>query len=664
MVIVCYINDRYSTGSTADIFKPKMSTDRVGESLLSHPVPDEAFVRRVLRAANLNVLRVALYYQTGDEALAQMKVLERPVQGGALVAHVLDRAHRDELIEKAAAYLISGARPKPDPNKEQAVALMSLFSGHAPRPGDAEFGYEDMGFEASARHARWSGSVPVSRLKNFRVTVVGAGFSGIAAAVQLDRLGIAYEIIERQDDIGGTWHLNDYPEARVDISSFLYQYKFEKNYPWQSYFATRDELKKYLNFIVDKYGVRSKIRLRTVVNEASWSDAHQHWELELRNPDGVTENIRSNIVISCSGLFSTPNLPDIPGIDMFRGTMFHTTAWDHQYDYAGRRIAMIGTGSTGCQLMPRLAQSAEKVTVFQRTANWIMPVNGYHDHVSEDKRWLLDHFPGYSNWFLYSHYVGSLQKQEMEALDPEWIARGGKVNERNQRLATALTEFVRSKVGDRRDLLDALIPDHPPLARRLVIDNAWFDALMRENVELVTSGIERIGPDCVIDHNGRRHACDLIVLSAGFKVSKYLWPVNYRGRRGVSVREAWSRDGARAYLTMAIPDFPNFFILYGPNSGVRGGSFHSWVEIFMRYIGELLVKMLEEGKGEIEVRREAFESYNARMDEALKGLLWQSEGQGGYFINEYGRVGTQMPWTADEFYDLVRKSDPQSYVFR
>jgi 4-hydroxyacetophenone monooxygenase len=641
-----------------------MSTDRQGEPPSSRTIPDEAFIRRVLKSANLNVLRLALYYQTRDLSLARMKVLERPVQGGALLAHVLDRAHRDEVIDKAVAYLKSGAQPKPEPTKEQAVALMTLFTGHPPRPGDAEFGYEDMGFGEYPRHASWSGTAPASRLENFRVAIVGAGFSGIAAAVQLDRLGIDYEIIERQDDIGGTWHLNDYPEARVDISSFLYQYKFEKNYPWQSYFATRDELKKYLNHIVDKYGIRSKIRLRTAVTQAAWSDTEHHWELQLRDSAGVTENIRRNVIISCSGLFSTPNLPDIPGIDTFRGKMFHTTAWDHQYDYAGKRIAMIGTGSTGCQLMPRLAQTAEKVTVFQRTANWIMPVSGYHDHVSEDKRWLLDHFPGYWNWFLYSHYVGSLQKQEMEALDPEWIAAGGRVNERNQKLATALTEFVRSKVGDREELLNSLIPDHPPLARRLVIDNAWYEALMRENVELVTDGIELIGPDCIIDRNGRRHPCDLIVLSAGFKVSKYLWPVDYRGRNGLSVQDAWSKDGARAYLTMSMPDFPNFFLLYGPNSGVRGGSFHSWVEIFMRYIGELLVKMLDGGKREIEVRRDAFENYNAGMDEALKQLLWQTEGKGGYFLNEYGRVGTQMPWTADQFYELVRKSDPQNYVFR
>lgn len=625
---------------------------------------DEAFVRRVLASANLNALRLALYYQTGDESLARMRVLERPVQGGALVAYVLDRAHRDELTEKAVAYVMSGAPPKVPPTREQVIAMMPLFTGHAPRRGDAEYGYEDMGFETFPRNAEWSGARPTARLQDFSVTIVGAGFSGIAAAVQLDRLGIRYQIVERQADIGGTWQLNDYPEARVDISSFLYQFKFEKNYPWKSYFATRAELKEYFDYIVDKYGIRSKIRLGTAVTRAAWNDASKHWELELLGPKGDRQTLRSNVVISCSGLFSTPNLPDIPGIESFEGAMFHTTAWDHSYDYAGKRIVMIGTGSTGCQLMPRLAQTAAKVTVIQRTANWIMPVNGYHERVSADTRWLLDNFPGYSNWFLYSHCVGSLQKQEMETLDPDWIARGGKINERNHKLAVALTEFIRSKVGNREDLLRKLIPTHPPLARRLVIDNAWYDALVRDNVELVASGVERITANSVIAQDGSEHPCDLLVLSAGFKVSKYLWPVNYRGRHGLTIEDAWSKDGARAYLTMTLPEFPNFFMLYGPNAGVRGGSFHSWIEIFMRYVGELLVKMLEDGKSEIEVRREAFADYNARMDEEMKSLIWHSEGHGGYFVNEHGRVGTQMPWKADRFYELVRRSDPQNFLFR
>lgn len=627
------------------------------------PMLDEAFVRRVLKSANLNALRLALYYQTDDESLRRMKVVERPVQGGALVGYLLDREHRDELIGKAVAYLLSGAQPKPEPTREQAIAMMPLFTGHAPRPGDAEFGYEDMGFGRYPRNAAWSSAPPSARLKDFSVTIVGAGFSGIAAAVQLDRLGIRYQVVERQADIGGTWQLNDYPDARVDISSFLYQFKFEKNYPWQSYFATRDELKQYFDHIVDKYEIRSRIRLGTSVTSAAWSDADKKWRLELLGPAGA-ETVRSNVVISCSGLFSTPNLPQIPGIEKFAGKMFHTTAWDREYDYAGKRIVLIGTGSTGCQLMPRLAQTAEKVTVIQRTANWIMPVHGYHERVCEDKRWLLDNFPGYCNWFLYSHHVGSLQKQEMETLDPEWIAKGGRVNERNHRLATALTEFIRGKVGARDDLLRKLIPTHPPLARRLVIDNAWYDALIRDNVELVAGGVQRITANSVIAEDGSEHPCDLIVLSAGFKVSRYLWPVNYQGRNGVGVQDAWNKDGARAYLTMTLPGFPNFFMLYGPNAGVRGGSFHSWIEIFMRYIGELLVKMLEDGKSEIEVRREAFEDYNARMDAEMAAVLWHTEGQGGYFVNEHGRVGTQMPWKADRFYELVRKSDPQNFLFR
>lgn len=642
-----------------------MSCTQIHKKSTENDWPEESFIRKALETSNLNALRMALYQQTFDQSLAKMQVKELPVQGGAILAYVLDRRHNQEVIEKAYQYLISGKHKTPvKPTKDKVIAMMPFFTGQVPDKAMAEYGYEDLAFDNHPRDTNWSENPPGETLENFQVTIIGAGFSGIAAAIQLGRLGIPYRIIERMEGVGGTWHLNDYPEARVDISSFIYQFKFEQNYPWKSYFATRDELVEYVEYIIDKYDIRSKISLNTSLKSAVWNPADKKWDLEISGPDGEAESISSNIVISCSGLFSTPNLPDIPGIETFEGAMFHTTAWDHNYDFAGKRVALIGTGSTGSQLMPHIAESAEKMTVFQRTANWVMPVRGYKDKVSAEARWLFDTFPGYWNWYVYSHHIGSLEKQNMETLDAEWIDSGqGRVNERNALLEKALTDYIRSKVGDRDDLFEKLLPDHPPLARRLVIDNSWYDALTRENVELVTCGIEKITPDGIIDSDGVEHKFDMIILGAGFKVSKYLWPVNYEGRDGITVKDLWQKDGARAYLTMAMPNFPNFFMLYGPNSGVRGGSFHSWVEIFMRYTSELIVKMIEEGASEIEVKEQVFDDYNARMDEAMKNLLWQTEGSDGYFVNEHGRVGTQMPWTASEFYDLVRNSDPENYNF-
>lgn len=632
---------------------------------IAHTPPDEDDIERALASANINALRIALYHQTRDPELARMHVNHVPVQGGALIAYSLGRADRAVVREKALAFLRDMATPKLDPTRGESVELMTLFTGDVPTPAEVDFGYDDLAFADFPREVRWTADRPAEALNELLVIIVGAGFSGIAAAIQLQRLGIPYRVIERLGGIGGTWELNDYPEARVDISTFLYQYKFVKRYPWKSHFAPRDELKEYLDFVVDTFGVRDNIELNTVVETAVWNDASHRWELRLLRADGTHESVAANVVFSCSGLFSTPNLPDIEGIDSFAGAMFHTTDWDHTFDWTGRDVALIGTGSTGSQLAPAIAQTARTLIIFQRTPNWVMPIHGYHDRVPEEHHWLLDNFPGYWNWFIYSNYIGSMQVQHLQTVDPEWQANGGRINEKNDALRARLTEFIRTETSDRPDLFDKLVPKYAPLGRRLVIDNGWYKTLVRDNVELVTTGIDRITPTGILDADGQQRDVDLIILSAGFQVSRYLFPINYTGRNGVTVEQAWAKDGARAYVSTTMPDFPNFFMFYGPTSGVRGGSFHSWIEVFTRYVCGLVVHMIEEGHAEVEVRRDVFENYNQAMDAQMPHLLWTlADGGKGYFYNEHGRVVTNMPWTTDEFYAFVRRADPHNYVFR
>jgi 4-hydroxyacetophenone monooxygenase len=201
------------------------------------------------------------------------------------------------------------------------------------------------------------------------------------------------------------------------------------------------------------------------------------------------------------------------------------------------------------------------------------------------------------------------------------------------------------------------------MARRLVVDNGWYDTLLRDNIELVTGGLERFTANGIIGADGIAQAYDLVVLGAGFKVSQYLWPVEYVGRSGALLADLWAKDGARAYLTVALPAFPNFFMLYGPNAGVRSGSFHSWMEILSRYICGCIVRMVESGDEAIEVRREVYDTYNTKLDDAMSQMLWESEGGGGgYYVNEFGRSGVNMPWTLGEFYDRVKAPDPDDYI--
>ena len=622
----------------------------------------EEVIRNAVAEANIGVLRVALYHETKDPELAAIPAIEWPIRGGALMAFSLPRESHQLVRDRAVAYLLEGREPVAPPTKQEAAELMEMFTGKRLSQIAVDYGYEELAFDAVPRDVNWSSKPARSELERFNVTIVGAGFSGIAAAIQLDRLGISWRIIERHADLGGTWHINNYPEARVDVSTFLYQYKFEKNYPWKSFYAPRDELQEYANYIVDKYGLRDRIRFDTKLTAATWNEEARQWSIEVEHASGQKgETITSSAIISASGLFNTPKRPDIPGIDRFQGHMFHTTEWDQEYDYSGKRVALIGTGSTGLQLARGVAQRAAHLTVFQRTASWVTPVKGYRSQISPGKRWLLDNMPGYNNWFVYLNYYAELQMQEFQEIDAEWVAKGGRVNEKNELFAESLKKQIRQKIGDREDLFEKLVPDVVPMARRLVIDNDWYETVLRDNVTLETGGIAAITEKGIQTADGQEHEFDLIVLSSGFDVSRYLLPANYTGRDGITLDDLWSEDGARAFKGITLPGFPNFFMMYGPNGQARIGSFHSWAENFCRYIAGLLVHAIESDGDAIVVKKEAYDEYNSAMDDAMKGLLWETETGSGYYVNRHGRSGVNMPWSVHDFYSMIQHIDPEHY---
>lgn len=624
----------------------------------STQLPSDDFIRKAIAAADINALRIALYHQTRDPELAAMTVVGLPLRGGAFEARVVEREYHDAIRKKAFDFLKSRReRPRPSPDREESYELMRLFQGREIDPAELEFGYEDLGFKEHSRGVEWKVQPSAEALARHKVLIVGAGVSGLAAAIQLDRLGIDYEIVERRDGLGGTWHINDYPGARVDVSTFLYQYKFEKAYRWKSYYATQSELLDYLNFVADKYTLRCRIRLNTELEVAEWSEADHEWQVSIRNPDGGVTRESFSIVISAVGLFRTARMPDIEGIDTFQGKICHTTEWDHSYDLRNKKVGVIGTGSTGTQLVPAIVDDSAHVTVFQRTPSWITPIQAYQAHVPQPLNWLIDNMPDYSSWYTYSLFVADMWVQKFQNLDHDWIAQGGLINEQNDKLRAALTDYVKKKVGHRPDLYEKLVPDYAPTARRLVIDNGFYDALLRDDVDLETTSIKRVNARGIELADGRQCDLDMLVLAAGFQVSRFLWPVEYVGRNGATLDQLWSKDGPRAHLGMSLPDFPNFFVLYGPNAQARGGSFHSWIEILVRYVTRAIVRLVEQDASTICVRPEAFEAYNSQMNEAMKQTIWEVEGKGSYYVNAHGRSDVLMPWTVSEFYSRLRNDD-------
>ncbi|GAB7356260.1 hypothetical protein MBLNU459_g7071t1 [Dothideomycetes sp. NU459] len=630
---------------------------------------NEEFIRKAVNEVSANPLRLALLQITKDKELEHMTVTKKAIRGGVLFDYVLSESDEQTVRAKAVAYLLLGPRNAPaPPSKTECFRLMDLFSDKPMRdqPGDPSFdyeeGYEELALENYPRDVDWTSTAPsTERLSEWKVIIVGAGISGLAAAIPLKKLGIPFEIIERQGGIGGTWLLNSYPGARVDTTSFLFQYKFEKAYPWTEYFASAGETRKYLEYVATKYGVKSSIKFNREVVAAKWESVNSKWHVQIRHKDGTEESLVCNAIISASGLFSTPNaLPDIKGLSTFKGPLFHTAQWDHSVDHRNKDVALIGTGSTGAQLAPVVARESKSLTVYQRTPNWMFQIEGYRNAVSDHMHWLCNHLPYFWNWHCWATFYRSLHLAATQLRDEEWTAKGGKINKRNDTLRRNLTEMYEKEIGDRPDLMEKMMPTYAPMVRRLVVDNGFLACLKSDNVELVSDDIDSITETGILTKDGRHREFDIIVLGAGFKVSQYLWPVDYIGREGMTLAKAWAKDGARSYLGLTMPHYPNLFTLYGPNHQPRGGSLYSYGEMWARYAVASIVGMIERDVKSMEVRDDVFQQYQENLDKANEKLIWESNGS-SYYVNGYGRQAVNMPWTTAEYHSMIRKPNFDDY---
>lgn len=620
---------------------------------------DEDQARRALATANLNALRMALYQATGDPELAAMKVVPVPYWSGAYEMIELAPEHGDAVREAAIAFLRSGAESRcPEPGEDHLRALMAMALGEEPSDYIFHWGREELNFDPFPRGVEWTHEPPADVKAGFHAIIIGAGVSGLVTAIQLDRLGLPYTIIERNPEVGGTWWTNDYPDARVDVPIHHYQLTVVKNYPWKHWFATQPELLDYIRHIADAYDLRRNIRFETELTDARWNEQAKRWEVALRGKDGREESLSGNVVISAAGLFNAPNMPDIEGIESFRGRIFHTTGWDHGYDHRGKRVGLIGVGCTGAQLMPRIAQEAGKLTVFQRSPQWVSKLDGYRDPVPADFQWLMDNVPHYANWHCFSvfHTICAVDGA-IQHVDPEWQRQGGRISRRNDLLRANLEEQLAHHFPDDPELVRKLTPDWPPFAKRLVVDNGWFDALKRPNVDLVTEPIDRVTPDGILTRDGVEHALDLIVNAGGFKPERFLWPVRYQGRGGVTLEQAWQGEGAKAFLGVTMPHFPNLFMIYGPNTNPLSGGLFAWLEIWSRYAVKAIVGMIERGHRSIECRGDVFEAYNAQLDQADRGLLWGKRDIASYYFNEQGRQAINTSLRPSQVYAQVREPD-------
>ncbi len=630
---------------------------------------DDASLAEALDQASVPALLMSLVHVSGDPGLLDRLPKPGPaimgeVQGGLSDA---DKARiRAEALEVLKAYRDRGCSLPPPPTPETVHRMMNVMVGQEVPADYVPMMLEEMALDGrDARDVDWS-DVPDGACSRLRVLVIGAGMSGLLAAIRLQEAGIPYVVVEKNASVGGTWHENTYPGCRVDVANHFYCYSFEPNPDWSEHFARRAELQAYFERCADRYGVRPHVRFRTEVVAARFDEADASWRVTLRRADGGEETATFDAVISAVGQLNRPKLPKIPGRERFAGAAFHSAAWDHGVALDGRRVAVIGTGASALQLVPEVAKVAGSLRVFQRSPAWMFPNPSYHRAVSDGTRWCLKHLPYYGRWYRFLlFWPGSDGLLPTLVIDPDWPHPERSINAANDGMREVFTQWIDSQVGDDPTLRKKVVPRYPPFIKRMLQDDgSWLGALQQPHVELVTDPIREITTDAIVCEGGERHPVDVIVYATGFHANRFLWPMEIEGRDGAKLSEVWGED-PRAYLGITVPGFPNLFCLYGPGTNLaHAGSiiFHS--ECQVRYVMGALRALLEGGHRTLECRPEVCEAYNARMDAEHARMVWQLPVTGSWYRNRHGRVTTTSPFRLLDYWRWTHAPDLGDFELR
>jgi 4-hydroxyacetophenone monooxygenase len=616
-----------------------------------------------VKYADPMVLRGLLYQLTGDESIAATQATTADARDAevdsaskdfALVQSKTDLSNPSDLAmirSKAAAFLKSyrgqGAPKIPCGSPERLPRSLSLVAGTDIPASELEMWLEQLALDPWARGLVWPDPPPAEDLSKFVVAVIGAGMGGLNAAVVLKRAGIPYFVIEKNDEVGGTWYENQYPGARVDSPSRTYTHIYGVNFEYPNAFCLQRENLKYFKWVADNFDIRKDITFKTEVKSVVWDEAAKLWEIKAEGPDGPRV-WHANAVIASVGFLSRPNLPNIEGMETFEGTSFHTARWPRGLDLKGKRVAVIGTGATGYQLVPELAKLAGHTLVFQRTPNWCFETKSYLDPFPAQVNWLDRNFPYIRNFirFRLSWLAGPQTFTQVMRIDPQFEDQHAR-SALNKKIRDQQLAFIERKLAKRPDLIKKMTPVAPPYSARPIIidaDYSIYDALLRDNVALVTDPILKIKPTGIEVQGGGEYPVDIIVYATGFKANDFLWPMEVRGRGGKRLEQLWEKDGARAYLGTMLPGFPNFFMIYGPNTNNFGGlQIVDFEEMVTRFALECISGLITQKKHMIDVSLDAYWRYNDEVDRAEALMMYKDPRAHNYYKNDSGRSAVNNP---------------------
>ncbi len=456
--------------------------------------------------------------------------------------------------------------------------------------------------------------------------IIGAGFSGIGASIALSRAGFNnHVLLEKAPSLGGTWRENTYPGCACDVPSALYSFSYAPYPNWDRVFARQPQIRRYLQQVADTYGVTPRIRLGCELVHARWSPGERYWEVTTSES---TFHARS--LILAAGPLHLPRLPDIPGLNSFRGTSFHSARWQHQHDLRGRTVAVVGTGASAIQFVPRIQPQVAQLTVFQRTAPWVLPKP---DHgIPAVEKALFRHLPITQRALRGALYYALelLQLAQRKPLVMQQIQRIGRVH-------------LRRQVAD-KSLRQALTPNFTLGCKRLLLSNRWYPAVTASNATIVPHGVQAIEADGLRDTTGRFHHADTIIYATGFTVTRPPIATRVTGARGITLDDQWA-GSPEGYLGTTVAGFPNLFTMIGPNLGNGHSSATVLIEAQAAYIADALNFLKTSGRTHFDTDPNRQARYNAKVQRALANTVWNAGGCASFYLDEHGRNSTIYPWT-------------------
>ncbi|MEI8401235.1 MAG: NAD(P)/FAD-dependent oxidoreductase [Alcaligenaceae bacterium] len=676
------------------------------------PLPDFSSIRARLEGANPVPLAMSLIHMTGD--LSLLEHIMPHIRGAWEHLESIPPELAGEIRDRMAACMVEmskgGAPAMAQPSSQVIQKMMSAAVGEQVSEAYVPMLLEQVGLQVSDQHMlHLAQSVTHDEMQagaktnDIHVVIIGAGASGLCAAIQLGKLGIPYTIFEKNAEVGGTWYENRYPGCAVDTPNHFYQFSFEPNNNWPNYFSQRDAIQAYLEHCADKYEVRQHIRFNTEVLSVVFDEATQTWTIQatdkttkqtthlptmpatqestaqvthqeaakttdhtVRQTIGKAESverIQANAIICAVGQLNRPAIPKLPGLEHYQGQVIHTAQWPEHLDVKGKKVALIGTGASAVQVGPAIAEQVESLAVLQRSGSWVVRRPNIDGVVSDDTKWVLNNVPFYAPWYRFQLFW-AFGDGLFEALkiDPTWQGGSESISAFNARLRESMMKHIRRELAGRDDLLKKVVPDFPPFGKRVLGDAGWYSMLKRDNVRLETGAIKQVHAKAIELEDGTLIEAEILVMATGFQAGRMLWPMDIQGRGGVTIRQKWGDDDPRAFLGITAPEFPNFFMMYGPNTNIgHGGSALFLAECQTRYFMGLLQALRNQPIRSVECHQEVHDRYNQEIDALLRQLSWSHPSVSTWYKNAKGRIVTNQPWSLLDYWRLTYEAKLSDY---